>query len=80
MVSPNFIYGGFTVENSDGKSQDFPVRLIKGASLALFEITMLILDKSYKLREDIGCMEGKSLCVLKIAIKVITKATIFGRN
>ena len=27
---PDFIYGGFNVDNSEGKSEDFPVGLIKG--------------------------------------------------
>ena len=49
MVSPDFIYGGFTVDNSDGKSEEFPVGLIKGVSLGLFVITMLSLVSYSKL-------------------------------
>ena len=51
MVYPNFIYGGFTVENSDGNSEDFPVGLITGVSHGLFDITMLILADYSKLKE-----------------------------
>ena len=78
MVSPDFIYGDFTVDNSDGKSDDFSVVLIKGVSLGLFDIIMLSLANSSKLGEDIGCMEGTSIGVSKIAIKGITEATILG--
>ena len=49
MVSPDFIYCGFTVENSDRNSEDFPVGLIKGVSLGLFDITIISLDQSSKL-------------------------------
>ena len=57
MVYPDFIYGGFTVDNSDGKYEYFPVVLIKGVSLGLFDIAMLRLAEYYKLGEDIGCTE-----------------------
>ena len=49
MVSPDFIYGVFTVENSDGNSEDFPVGLVKGVSLGIFDITMLSHADSSKL-------------------------------
>ena len=73
MVSPNFIYGGFTVDNCDGNYEDFSVGLIKSGSLGLFEITMLRLAYAPKLWEEIGCMEGTSISVSKIVIKVITE-------
>ena len=78
MVSTDFIYGGFTVDNSDGNSEDFPVVLIKGVSLGLFDIAMLRLAEYSKLGEEIGCTEGTSVGVSKIAIKGITEATILG--
>ena len=78
MVYPDFIYGGFTVYNYDGNSENFPVGLIKGVSHVLFEITMPSLSDSSKIGEEIGCMEGTSFGVSKIAIKFITEATIFG--
>ena len=40
---------------------------------------MISLSESSKLREYIGCMEGTSLGVSKIAIIGITEATLFGR-
>ena len=51
MVSPEFIYGGFNVDNSDGNSEDFPVGLIKGVSIGLFDITMLSLADYSKIGE-----------------------------
>ena len=39
MISPDFIYDGFNVDNYDGNSEYFPVGLIKGVSLGLFDIT-----------------------------------------
>ena len=58
MVSPDFIYGGFTVDNFGGNSKYFPVGLIKGVSLGFFDITILSLAESSKLGEEIGCIEG----------------------
>ena len=80
MVSTEFIYGGFTVENSDGNSEEFSVVLIKDASLGIFDITMIIIAESSKLGEEIGCMELTSLDVTNIAIKGITEATILVRR
>ena len=80
MVSPDFIYGGLTVYNSDGNSEDFPVGLIKFVSLGIFDITMLILSESSKPVEDIGCMEGISLGVSKIAIEGINESIILVRK
>ena len=71
MGSPDFISGGCTVEKSEGNSEDFPVVLLKGVSLGLFDITLIRLAGSSKLGEEIGCMEGTSLGVSKIAIKGI---------
>ena len=51
MCSNDFIYGEFTVENSDGNSGDFPFGYIKGLSLGIFDITMIGLDDFYKLGE-----------------------------
>ena len=51
MLYSDFINGGFTVDNSDGNSEDFPVILIKGVSLGLFYITMLSLAEYSKLGE-----------------------------
>ena len=76
----DFIYDGFTVENSDGNSEDFPVGLIRGVSLGLFDITMLSLSGSSKLVQDIGGMEVTSIGVSKIGIKGITEETILGRK
>ena len=73
VVSPYFIYGGFTVDNYDGNYEDFSVGLIKSGSHGLFEITMLRLAYASKLGEEIGCMEGTSIGVSKIAIKGITE-------
>ena len=56
MVSPDLIYGGFNVDNYDGKYEDFPVEFIKCVSLGLFEITMLGLADSSELGKEIGCM------------------------
>ena len=80
MVSPDFFNGEFTVDNSDGNSEDFPVELIKGVSLGIFDIAMLSLAYSSKTREGIGCMEGASLDVSRIYIKAVTEATILGRK
>ena len=49
MVSPEFIYGGFTVDNSDGNSEGFPGGLVKNVSLVIFDINMLSLAESSKL-------------------------------
>ena len=49
VVSPEFIYFGFTVDNYDGNSEEFSVGLIKGVSLGIFEITMLRLADSSKI-------------------------------
>ena len=80
MVSPDFIYSGFTVDNSDGNSEEFPVGLIKGVSLGIFYITMLSFAEYSKLVEDIGCMEVTSLVVSNIYIKGINEANIFVRK
>ena len=80
MVSPDFIYGGFTVDNYDGNSEDFQAELIKGVTLGIFDINMLSLAESSKIVEEIGCMEVTSLGVSKITIKGITEVTILGRN
>ena len=80
MVYSDFVFGGLTVDNSDGHSEDFPVELIKGVSLWLFEITMLRLADFFKLGEYIGCIEVTPLGVTKIAIKGITEATILYRK
>ena len=76
MASNDFIYGGFTADNSGGNSEYFPVGLIKCVSLGIFYITMISLADSYKLGEYICCMEGTSLGVSNISIKGITEATI----
>ena len=55
MVSPNFIYGVFTVDNSDGNFEDFPVGLLKVVPLGIFDITILGLADSSKIGEEIGC-------------------------
>ena len=80
MVSPDFIYSGFTVDNSDGNSEEFPVGLIKGVSLVIFYITMLSFYEYSKLVEDIGCMEVTSLVVSNIYIKGINEANICVRK
>ena len=80
MVSTDVIYGRFTVDNSDGNSEDFPVGLIKCVSLKMFNITMLSLADFSKLGEDIGCMEYTSLGVSNIDIKYITEATLLGHK
>ena len=80
MVCTDFIYCGFTVDNYDGHYEDFPVRFLKVVSLGLFDITMIGLADSYKLGEEIGCMEDTSLGVSEIAIKGITEANILGRK
>ena len=54
--------------------------MIRGLSLGIFDVTMLILAESSKLGEDIGCMKVTSLGVSKIAIKGIHEATILGRK
>ena len=71
--STNFISGGFNADNSDGNFEDFPVVLLKGISLGIFEITMLVLADYYKHGENSGCMEGTSLGVSNISIKVSMK-------
>ena len=71
MGSPDFISGGFTVDNSEGNSEDFPIGLIKVVSLGIFDINMLGLADSSKIGEYIGCVEGKSIGVSKIDIEGI---------
>ena len=63
MVYPDFIYGGFTADNSDGNSEDFPFGLIKGVSLGIFDITMQSLADSFKVGKEISCMEGTTFGV-----------------
>ena len=58
MVYPEFIYGGFILDNYYGNYEDFPFLLIKVVSLGIFYITMISLSESLKLRYEIGCMEG----------------------
>ena len=80
MLYPDFIYGGFTVDNSDGNSEDFPVVLIKVVSLGLFDMTMLSLSDYSRLVEYIDFVEVTSFCISNIAIKDITEATILDRK
>ena len=58
---PELIYGGFTEEKSGGKSEDFLVGLLKVVSIGLFDITMIGLYGYFKIKEEIGCMEGTLL-------------------
>ena len=51
MGSPDFIYGGFTEDNSEGNSYEPPVRFIKRLSLGIFDSTFLYLSDSSKLVE-----------------------------
>ena len=59
--STDFIFGGFTVDNSNGNYEEFPVILLKVVSIGLFDITMIGLYGYFKIKEEIGCMEGTLL-------------------
>ena len=55
LCSSYSIFDVINEDNSDGNSDDFPIEKTDAVSLGLFESSMLHLDDSYKLVEELGC-------------------------